>query len=78
MPLALQKGKIEKKDPALSKLESGFGGMSKNFEESQRASVRAKNAEIAEKMKELKHQKQLKLKAEMDKINKINMGATNF
>jgi hypothetical protein len=29
-------------------------------------------------MKDLKHQKQLKLKAEMDKINKINMGATNF
>lgn len=57
VPLGLQKGKTEKKDPALSKLESGFGGLSKNFEESQRASVRAKNAEIAEKMKELKHQK---------------------
>jgi len=82
VPIALQKPvkpKVDAKQKALNdKLESGFGNLSINAEEKQKAAQREKQAEAKKRMDEIKEQKALKAKEEMEKLKKINQGATEY
>jgi hypothetical protein len=54
------------------KLESGFGNLSINAEDKQKALQREKQEEAKKRMDEIKEKKALKAKEEMEKLKKIN------